>query len=244
MEGSQLSKGRLKEAVKLYLEVLKRKKTNSQPEELISIINSLTDGYTRSEDSNIDGLIQPHHPFSNEMLMKETIQTCRDHIYWIDRYFSENGLKFLNDYMNKMTVKELKILSSIPFLLHEQPRRRDLGIERFTKLRESFKKFQEEMKYNYNINCELRVMRPRLRQNIHDRWILTEGDINFNIPSPDTVSSGHFSNIRTTREAPKFPAMWNDSLDLIKDWDLIQQIMMRIHGQNGIIDTNGVLVPA
>lgn len=220
-------KGRLHEAVKCYTEVLKRKNTKSQPRELVSIIHSLSDLLIRNEDSNIDGLIQPRHPFSNEMLMKTTIEKCKVHIYWIDRYFSAEGLKFLNDYMDKTTIKELKILSSIPFL-SSVPNLRESEIRKFTKLRELFKDFKKEMKDIYNITCEFKVMQPSLRKEIHDRWILTDAGINFNIPSPDILSRGQSSNIRRTQDAPEFRPMWIDSLDLIDDWNQIEQIMKSV----------------
>jgi hypothetical protein len=86
-----------------------------------------------------------------------------------------------------------------------------------------FVDFRKEMKDNYNINCEFREMQPQLRSQTHDRWILSKGGVNFNIPSPDIIARGQSSNISSTRKVPEFDPMWDNSLDLVSDWNQIQQ---------------------
>jgi len=57
---------------------------------------------------------------------------------------------------------------------------------------------------NQGINCELRVIiDSKLKQQIHDRWIIAKGSI-FNIPSPDIIARGQYSEIKKTSNRPPF----------------------------------------
>jgi hypothetical protein len=120
-------------------------------------------------------------------------------------------------------VNDIRIISSIP--ISNSPEIEKEQIKKFTKLRDLFVDFRKEMKDNYNINCEFRVMQPELRSQTHDRCILSDGGVNFNIPSPDIIARGQSSNIRSTRKVPEFDSMWANSSDLLSDWDQIQQKM-------------------
>jgi hypothetical protein len=65
-----------------------------------------------------------------------------------------------------------------------------------------------------NVNCELKIMNNKLGSSIHDRWIITK-DSNFNIPSPDVIARGQFSEVKSTSNRPPFEKWWDDSLDFI-----------------------------
>jgi hypothetical protein len=87
--------------------------------------------------------------------------------------------------------------------------------DRFRRL---FKDFREEMLKKKNVNCELKIMNNKLGSSIHDRWIITK-DSNFNIPSPDFIARGQFSEVKSTSNRPPFEKWWDDSLDIITKWD-------------------------
>ena len=118
-------------------------------------------------------LITPNKPFSNKLAMLQAIESCDDFIYWIDKYFSNEGLRLLIQSADKGRIKNIKILTSVD--------KADDNLLR------SFKDFRNEMLNNHNIISELTVMvDPKLKSSIHDRWILSK-EACFNIPSPDIV---------------------------------------------------------
>jgi hypothetical protein len=143
-----------------------------------------------------EGLISPERLFSNKVIIWNTIKSCEDYIYWIDKYFSKEGLELLVQSLDKAKVKTVKILTSV-----------DKADE---SLRRLFKDFRNEMKNNQTF-CELRVIvDSKLKSSIHDRWIVSKNN-SFNIPSPDVVARGQYSEVKKTDNTPPFDDWWNKS---------------------------------
>jgi hypothetical protein len=84
------------------------------------------------------------------------------------------------------------------------------------------------MKSN-QIECKLRVITDRnLSSSIHDRWIISNNRI-FNIPSPDIIARGQYSEIKITTNRPPFENWWNNSYDIISQWNEIEKVRTFIH---------------
>lgn len=146
-------------------------------------------------------MISPETPFSNEMIFRDTIAACSDHIYWVDKYFSVKGLRLLNDALDRKKVKDIRILMS--------------NEKADESLRRLFKDFRDEMKAA-GITCQLRVMvDPKLKSSIHDRWIISRRKI-FNLPSPDIMARGQYSEVKETSNKPPFDNWWEKSVDIFE----------------------------
>lgn len=153
-------------------------------------------------------LITPEQPFSNRVAFWNTIKSCEDYIYWVDKYFSKEGLELLSQSLDTSKTKTVKIIISVE--------------KADEKLRGLFKDLREEMK-NKGVTCELRVITDsKLKSSIHDRWILSKNSC-FNIPSPDTVARGQYSEIKATENRPPFDDWWARSRDIINNWNEIQK---------------------
>lgn len=91
-----------------------------------------------------------------------------------------------------------------------------------TRLRRLFKDLRDELK-SADIRWELRVITDSvLKSSIHDRWIISKGRC-FNVPSPDTIERGQFSEIKETTYRPPFEDWWSKSVDIIEGWNNIQK---------------------
>jgi hypothetical protein len=162
----------------------------------------------RNEDLNVEGIITPDRPYSNKIMISNTLQLCKNYIDWVDKYFSSAGLKLLYQFLNKENVKNIRILIS------KKKANSDL--------RNEFKDFKKEMD-SLGIISEMRVMVDnKLDSNIHDRWIISN-DTCFNVPSVDVIERGQYSEIKISDNKPPFDIWWNNSLDIISDWNNIQQ---------------------
>jgi hypothetical protein len=76
---------------------------------------------------------------------------------------------------------------------------------------------------NNEVNCELRVITDhKLSSNIHDRWIISKTKC-FNIPSPDIVARGQYSEVKNTENRPHFEKWWDNSLDIVSNWNDIEK---------------------
>jgi hypothetical protein len=188
----------------------------TNPELRQQVTVAAADFYFKWAKANNLPPITPENPWENRSNFRQAIRSCKEHIYWIDRYFGHDGLEFLMDGMDQSSVKEVKILSSLY--------KNENQINQ--KLHDAFKTLQEEMKRK-GIEIEFRVISTRelYHKVAHDRYILCK-NIKYNVPSVDTVKRGQFSEIKKTTADVPFLDWWNDknSLDLIKDWQQIQSL--------------------
>jgi hypothetical protein len=137
------------------------------------------------------------------------ISNCDEFLYWVDKYFSKAGLEYLLDAIDPLRVREIKILTSVK-----------IADEKFRNL---FKEFAKSMD-SRGVKAELRVITDhKLDASIHDRWLLSKNK-NFNIPSPDIVARGQYSEIKETTGKPPFAEWWRNSKDVIKDWETIRKL--------------------
>lgn len=152
-------------------------------------------------------MIQPGNHYWNELLYKDTISQCKDYIYIIDNYFNASWIKYLYEWINTESVKEILILSW-PLRIDERSR-------------EDFKKFKKEFKEKHNIQCERRSMLKDSIVENHDRYFISKQS--YLIPSSDTVKRGQNSHIVPISIIPDFNTYWNNSLDIIQDWNKIKE---------------------
>ncbi len=166
-------------------------------------------------DTVFSGLITPQTPFSNISQMEKTIQKCDEYLYWIDKYFGKSGLEILASALSSnqvINISEVKILTSLEKV--------------DDKLREDFKRFKEELK-NRGISAEMRVLVQKdVAASIHDRWIISKYK-SFNIPSPDVIKRGQYSEIKETDARLPFDELMESSLDIIHDWPKISELIRK-----------------
>ncbi|HKG88474.1 MAG TPA: CxxC-x17-CxxC domain-containing protein [Nitrososphaeraceae archaeon] len=182
-----------------------------------NIMTSAAEFYYKWANATDFPPVTPETPAQNRLSFRETIRSCKGHIYWIDRFIGKGGLEFLLDSFDNHNVKEIKILTSLynnEYQITEE-------------LRNQFEKLQKEMRQK-GISLEMRVVSTKVAYNIipHDRFILAQ-NLKYNVPSYTTVTKGGFSEIkRTTNDIP-FMDFWNnrDSLDLLNDWSRIKDIL-------------------
>lgn len=174
--------------------------------EIISTIKQLIG---ISEPIQTQTLITPNKPFSNKLAMLQAIESCDDYIYWVDKYFSSEGLRLLIQSSNNGKIKTIRILTSIE--------------KADENLRRLFKDFRSEMSNTYQIASELRVIvDSKMKSSIHDRWILSRNTC-FNIPSPDIIARGQYSEIKKTTNRPPFDEWWNNGINIIDGWNRLNK---------------------
>ena len=174
------------------------------------IISKIKDIIEYDEIKTETTLISPTSPFTNRIIFINTLKSCDEYIYWLDKYFSKKGLELLAESVNEK-IKEIKIIMSI-----------DKVDKNFRSL---FKDFKKEMQ-NKKINCELKVItESKIKSSIHDRFIITKYD-SYNIPSPDIITRGQLSEISKSENKEQlekeFKDLWEKTEDIIHEWNDIQ----------------------
>jgi len=194
----------LKKDDKGFLDFIKHRN-----ELIINRIKILIGESDSNRDKLNDQLISPERPFGNELQMETILSECDDYIYWVDKYFSIQGLNWIYEKINRERVKNIKILMSYKKVTRD--------------LRKRFKDFRIEMEKN-NIKCDFKVMNKNDESQIHDRWIITLDNC-FNIPSPDVIARGQYSEIKETVSRPPFENWWRKGLDIIKEWNKVEKLI-------------------
>lgn len=166
-----------------------------------------------SQEENIT-LITPETTFQNEKNYINTLVECDNFVHWIDLYFSEKGLEWINEAMNKnQTIREIKILM-----------RADKTNEM---LRKSYKKLRDDLK-NRNINFELHIFSRKDASENHDRFIISKFKA-YNVGSTDVGARGQLHEINESKNYKelerRFNGYWGNSLDIINDWDKIVNVL-------------------
>lgn len=145
-------------------------------------------------------LLEPSKTYSNKKFMRDIIQSCKNYIHWIDKYFSIAGLDLLIDGVNFKQIKYIKIL-----MLEEKAN---------DKFKSKYKDFKEEIS-KYGIDCQLRVIiDKKLGSAIHDRWLISD-NVCYNLPSTDTIARGQYSEIKKTNNIPPFEDWWKKAKELV-----------------------------
>jgi hypothetical protein len=152
----------------------------------------------------LPSMTSPYTPYTNIRIIRNAIESCREYVYWIDKYFAPSDLDILIDGSAKADVREVKILISLK--------------NADEKMRSSFHRFKEEMK-NTGIMCEMRVVaEPKIYGEYHDRWLLSS-NINYNLMSGQIAKRGQYAEIKKTENRPPFDEWWQSSLDILSDWN-------------------------
>lgn len=159
------------------------------------------------------GMIAPENEFSNIVLIKNAIKSCEGNFIWVDKYISIKALEILHEAILDIpsgTIKSVKLL---------------MAQEKVTEqLRDRFKHLRNELNA-LGICSELRVIvAGNIKNSIHDRWIMGDSVV-YNIPSADVVARGQYSEIKKTIERPPVNEWWEQSLDIIDDWNKVAEFL-------------------
>ena len=89
----------------------------------------------------------------------------------------------------------------------------------FENFRNLFKRLQGELT-KQNLSCRV-ICDKKIINQIHDRWFISK-NFKFNVPTINSLYQGQYSEINKTKSNPPFQEWWDNSLDIIQDWNKIK----------------------
>ncbi|MGH7812964.1 MAG: DEAD/DEAH box helicase [Candidatus Binataceae bacterium] len=134
-------------------------------------------------------VIRPDKPFSNLVLLRNTLRDSEEFINWADLHFSARGLEELIDILDPARVRSVKILSG-PANANERAKK-------------DFQRFCDEL-VPKGILAEWRIL-PGFA---HDRWIISKNAC-YNVPPINSLLKGDFAELLETPNRPPFDDWWN-----------------------------------
>ena len=144
--------------------------------------------------------------FTNVRMLRNLVESCKDELSWVDKYFTIKDFDILQDGTASGNVKEIKIL------LAKQ--------NADEKMKSDFKRFKNEMEKTRGIECQMRVMNKEISDEIHDRYLICPNQ-SYNIVSGDTARRGQVGDISECAR-PDIERWWEASYDIFEDWNKFQ----------------------
>ncbi len=156
---------------------------------------------TGKQIPNLSTQTSPETPYDNIIILRSKVRECNEEILWVTKYFSESDLETLRLGMNK-TVKKIRILLS----------RKRKGIK------SEFKRFKEQFS---EIECQMKVMSKDVENEIHGRY-LSDKEKCYNMIDTEIAKRGQTDDIFPTKRPENLEKWWNESFDIIEDWNKFQ----------------------
>jgi len=169
-----------------------------------TILDAIGEKIGADTKTSLPSMTTPRTPYTNIRIIRNAIESCKEYVYWIDKYFAVSDLEILVDASKKADINEVKILISLK--------------NADNKMRTNFKRFKEEMEYN-GVMCEMRVVvDTKIYGEYHDRWLISS-NVNYNLMSGEVAKRGQYAELKATNNRPPFEEWWKNSLDIISHWD-------------------------
>lgn len=141
--------------------------------------------------------IDRSRPFSNDVWIREILRECRGSIMWLDKYFKKAAFEWLWREANASEITSIKIIS-----VDDGSGSDPLAIA-------DYKRLQKELAPK-GITVEWKVLMKSESHGFHDRWILDDEGVCYNIPSVDSIRSGQQSELHRSPHHKHVIEMFRD----------------------------------
>lgn len=121
-------------------------------------------------------------PYSNDAWIREILRECRGSIMWLDKYFQKEAFEWIWREADADHVDKILIVSVIDVN----------GIDRVTM--DDYKRLKKELQTK-GIKLEWRVLEKATSHDFHDRWLLDDASLCYNLPSINSIKSGQRSEL-------------------------------------------------
>ena len=121
-------------------------------------------------------------PYSNDLWIRQILRECRGTILWLDKYFQKEAFEWLWREANAENISSIKIVS-----VAEDGAVDSLALA-------DYKKLSKELAPK-GISLEWRMLKRSESHDFHDRWVLDDSEVCYNLPSVGSIRSGQKSEL-------------------------------------------------
>ena len=138
----------------------------------------------------------------------DAYQQCREEMMLVSSYLSIGDINLIYGIRDDLKVKKIRLLTS--------------KVKADEALRTLFKDFRKNMKESCNIECELRVMSDDVAEEQHARF-LADAENCWKCFDYTTAARAKSDSIDPcSKPVEDLETWWDDSLDIIDDWNKFQ----------------------
>lgn len=128
-------------------------------------------------------------PYANELWIREVLRECQGSIKWLDKYFQKEAFEWIWREANANNISSVEIISTAD----------DSGVDQLAIA--DYKRLKKELS-SKGISVEWRALQRSKAHDFHDRWIIDDQDLCYNVPSINSIKSGQRSELhRSTNHA-------------------------------------------
>lgn len=126
--------------------------------------------------------IDRSRPYSNDLWIREILRECRGSIRWLDKYFQKEAFEWMWREASADNISRIQIVSTVD----------DDGIDALAVA--DYKRLKKELGAK-GIVVEWKVLKRDESHDFHDRWILDDSNLCYNLPSINSIKSGQRSEL-------------------------------------------------
>ena len=121
-------------------------------------------------------------PYSNDLWIREVLRECQGSIKWLDKYFQKEAFEWIWREASADKISRIQIISTV-------------GDEEVDALAlADYKRLKKELGLK-GITLEWKVLKRNESHDFHDRWIIDDNDLCYNVPSINSIKSGQRSEL-------------------------------------------------
>jgi len=136
-------------------------------------------------------------PYSNDLWIREVLRECRGSIMWLDKYFQKEALEWIWREATADNIGRIEIVSTAD----------DDGTDPLAVA--DYKRLKKELEAK-GISVEWRVLKRSESHDFHDRWILDDVDLCYNLPSINSIKSGQRSELHRSPNHAEIRAIFTE----------------------------------
>jgi hypothetical protein len=136
-------------------------------------------------------------PYSNDLWIREVLRECDGSIMWLDKYFQKEAFEWIWREATADNIGRIEIVSTVD----------DGGADQLAVA--DYKRLKKELEAK-GIHVEWRVLKRSESHDFHDRWILDDVDLCYNLPSINSIKSGQRSELHRSPNHAEIRAIFSE----------------------------------
>lgn len=141
--------------------------------------------------------IDRSRPYSNDLWIRQILRECRGTIMWLDKYFQKEAFEWLWREANAENINSIKIVSVAE----------DGAVDAFALA--DYKKLSKEL-VPKGISLEWKTLKRSESHDFHDRWVLDDDKVCYNLPSVGSIRSGQKSELHRSPNHKQIKQTFDD----------------------------------
>lgn len=147
--------------------------------------------------------VDHQRPYTNDLRIREVLRECRGSIKWIDKYFQKEGFEWIWREATAENISRIEIVSTID----------DSGLDPLAVA--DYRRLKKELGLK-GISVDWKVLDRSDSYSFHDRWVIDDNGLCYNLPSINSIKSGQKSELHRSPNFVEVTAIYTEYFEKAK----------------------------